>query len=188
MWIDSLGAFYPGLLAMAGEVDEAVEANLVYTALWTRYAALPERWSVRENTVDQGLGWWPGRPEFIESTYYIYRATQDPWYLHVGEMVLKDIERRCRAPCGWAGLQDVRTGELSDRMESFFLGETTKYMYLLFDPDHALNKVDAAFVFSTEGHPLIIPKRSRQKPTRRHSLSKRVAAKNDTIDEGFTYS
>ncbi|KAH7219265.1 glycosyl hydrolase family 47-domain-containing protein [Fusarium oxysporum] len=188
MWIDSLGAFYPGLLAMAGEVDEAVEANLVYTALWTRYAALPERWSVRENTVDQGLGWWPGRPEFIESTYYIYRATQDPWYLHVGEMVLKDIERRCRAPCGWAGLQDVRTGELSDRMESFFLGETTKYMYLLFDPDHALNKVDAAFVFSTEGHPLIIPKRSRQKPTRRHSLSKRVVSKNDTIDESFTHS
>ncbi|KAH7196697.1 glycosyl hydrolase family 47-domain-containing protein [Fusarium flagelliforme] len=186
MWIDSLGAFYPGLLAMAGEVDEAIEANLVYTALWTRYSALPERWSVRENNVDQGLGWWPGRPEFIESTYYIYRATQDPWYLHVGEMVLRDIERRCRTSCGWAGIQDVRTGELSDRMESFFLGETTKYMYLLFDPDHPLNKVDAAFVFSTEGHPLIIPKRIRPKPTLRRSLTKRQAASNNTEDQSFT--
>ncbi|CRK31457.1 hypothetical protein BN1708_005459, partial [Verticillium longisporum] len=29
-----------------------------------------------------GIGWWPGRPEFIESTYYLYRATGDPWYLH----------------------------------------------------------------------------------------------------------
>ena len=163
MWIDSLGAFYPGLLALAGEVDEAIEANLVYTALWTRYSALPERWSFRGNDVDSGIGWWPGRPEFIESTYYIYRATKDPWYLYVGEMVLKDIKWRCYAPCGWAGLQDVRSGEKQDRMESFFLGETTKYMYLLFDPDHQLNKLDAPFVFTTEGHPLIIPKKRHAK-------------------------
>jgi hypothetical protein len=162
MWIDSLGAFYPGLLALAGEVEEAIEANLVYTALWTRYSAIPERWSFRESNVEGGLGWWPGRPEFIESTYYIYRATKDPWYLHVGEMVLRDIKWRCYTPCGWAGLQDVRTGEKQDRMESFFLGETTKYMYLLFDPDHQLNKLDAPFVFTTEGHPLIIPKRRRR--------------------------
>ncbi|GAO15250.1 hypothetical protein UVI_02006620 [Ustilaginoidea virens] len=159
MWIDSLGAFYPGLLALAGEVEEAIEANLVYTALWTRYSALPERWSIRENNVEPGIGWWPGRPEFIESTYHIYRATGDPWYLHVGEMVLKDIRRRCYAPCGWAGLQDVRTGEKQNRMESFFLGETTKYMYLLFDPDHALNSLDAPYVFTTEGHPLVIPRK-----------------------------
>lgn len=156
-WIDSLGAYYPGLLALAGEVEEAIETNLLYTALWTRYAALPERFSVRDGTVEGGLGWWPGRPEFIESNYHIYRATLDPWYLHVGEMVLEDIKRRCWTKCGWSGLQDVRTGEKSDRMESFFLGETAKYMYLLFDTDHPLNKLDAAYVFTTEGHPLLIP-------------------------------
>ncbi|OAA32072.1 Glycoside hydrolase, family 47 [Moelleriella libera RCEF 2490] len=167
MWIDSLGAFYPGLLALAGEVDEAIEANLVYTALWTRYSALPERWSIRESNVEPGIGWWPGRPEFIESTYHIYRATKDPWYLHVGEMVLKDIRRRCYAPCGWAGLQDVRTGEKQNRMESFFLGETAKYMYLLFDADHPLNKLDAAYVFTTEGHPLVIPVKKHERRTRR---------------------
>ncbi|KAF3358958.1 hypothetical protein VdG1_02520 [Verticillium dahliae VDG1] len=156
-WIDSLAAFYPGLLAMAGEVAEGEEANLLYTALWTRYGALPERWSVRERQVDSGIGWWPGRPEFIESTYYLYRATGDPWYLHVGEMVLADINRLCRTKCGWSGLQNVDTGEKADRMQSFFLGETTKYLYVLFDPEHPLNKLDAAFVFSTEAHPLIIP-------------------------------
>ncbi|OBT89406.1 hypothetical protein VE02_02079 [Pseudogymnoascus sp. 03VT05] len=161
-WIDSLGAYYPGLLAIAGEIDEAIEAHLLYTALWTRYSALPERWSVRDGTVEGGLGWWPGRPEFIESNYHIFRATQDPWYLHVGEMVLKDIQRRCWAECGWSGLQDVRTGEMSDRMESFFLGETAKYLYLLFDPDHPLNTLDAPYVFTTEGHPLIIPRKSSQ--------------------------
>ncbi|RKF56028.1 ER degradation-enhancing alpha-mannosidase-like protein 1 [Golovinomyces cichoracearum] len=156
-WIDSLSAYYPGLLAMAGEIEEAIETHLLYTALWTKYSALPERWSVRDGQVEGSLGWWPGRPEFIESNYHIYQATRDPWYLHVGEMVLNDIKRRCHTRCGWSGLQDVRTGEKSDRMESFFLGETAKYLYLLFDPDHPLNSLDASYVFTTEGHPLLIP-------------------------------
>lgn len=161
-WIDSLGAYYAGLLSVAGELDEAIETHLLYTALWTRYGALPERWSVRERKIEGGLGWWPGRPELIESTYHIYRSTQDPYYLYVGEMILRDISRRCWTECGWAGLQDVTTGEKNDRMESFFLGETAKYMYLLFDGDHPLNKLDASFVFTTEGHPLLIPRRKKK--------------------------
>lgn len=156
-----MSAYYPGLLTLAGELNEAVEAHLLYTALWTRYSALPERWSTTIGNIEAGLRWWGGRPEFIESTWYLYRATQDPWYLHIGEMVLKDIKRRCWTECGWAGLQDVRSGEQSDRMESFFLGETAKYLFLLFDPDHPLNTMDAPFVFTTEGHPLIVPSQKR---------------------------
>ena len=156
-WMDSLSAFFPGLLALDGKIDEATEIHLLFTALWTRFSALPERWSSTTGSVESGLGWWGGRPEFIESTYHIYRATRDPWYLHVGEMTLRDIKRRCWTKCGWSGIQDVRSGERNDRMESFFLGETAKYLYLLFDVDHPLNKLDAPFVFTTEGHPLIIP-------------------------------
>ncbi|KAL1630083.1 hypothetical protein SLS54_000943 [Diplodia seriata] len=161
-WIDSLSAYYPGLLTMAGELDEAIETHLLYTALWTRYSALPERWSTATGNIEMGLRWWGGRPEFIESTWYLYRATKDPWYLHVGEMALRDIKRRCWTKCGWAGLQDVRTGEKSDRMESFFLGETAKYLFLLFDFDHPLNHLGSPWVFTTEGHPLVIPERLRQ--------------------------
>ncbi|KAK4136612.1 glycoside hydrolase family 47 protein [Trichocladium antarcticum] len=183
-WVDSLGAYYSGLLVLAGKLDEAIETNLLYTAIWTRYAALPERWSIRDKTVEGGLGWWPLRPEFIESTYHLYRATKDPWYLYVGEMVLRDITRRCWTPCGWAGLQNVLDGEKSDRMESFFLGETAKYMYLLFDDEHPLNKLDAPYVFTTEGHPLIIPKAM---PTDRSPPAK-SADKDLSIyhDEGST--
>ncbi|KAL9126764.1 MAG: hypothetical protein Q9217_004233 [Psora testacea] len=159
-WIDSLSAFFPGLLAFFGKLEESIETHLLFTALWTRYSAIPERWSTSSGGVESGLGWWGGRPEFIESTYYLYQATKDPWYLHVGEMVLRDIKRRCWAKCGWSGIQDVRNGDKSDRMESFFLGETAKYLFLLFDPEHPLNKLDAAFVYNTEGHPLIIPRHS----------------------------
>ncbi|KAG2419822.1 hypothetical protein HFD88_004618 [Aspergillus terreus] len=157
-WIDSLSAFYPGLLTLAGELDEAIGIHLLTTAVWTRFSGLPERWNVATGNIEGGLAWYGGRPEFVESTYYLYRATKDPWYLHVGEMVLRDLKRRCWTKCGWAGLQDVRNGELSDRMESFFLGETAKYLFLLYHPEHPLNKMDQPFVFSTEGHPLIIPK------------------------------
>ena len=156
-WFDSLSAFYPGLLTLTGNVEEAVETHILLTALWTRYSALPERWSTSSGGVESGLGWWGGRPEFIESTYHLYQATKDPWFFYVGEMTLRDIKRRCWAKCGWTGIQDVRTGDRIDRMESFFLGETVKYLFLLFDPDHPLNKLDAPFVFNTEGHPLIIP-------------------------------
>ncbi|KAK3694922.1 glycosyl hydrolase family 47-domain-containing protein [Podospora appendiculata] len=186
-WVDSLGAYYSGLLVLAGEVEEAIETNLLYTAIWTRYSALPERWSMKDKAVEGGLGWWPLRPEFIESTYHLYRATKDPWYLYVGEMVLRDITRRCWTPCGWAGLQNVLDGEKSDRMESFFLGETAKYMYLLFDDSHPLNSLDAAYVFTTEGHPLIIPKeKARHKP--RHSMSGHASRTDLTVyyDEDYT--
>ncbi|KAI9648857.1 hypothetical protein NHQ30_003498 [Ciborinia camelliae] len=181
-WIDSLGAYYPGLLTLAGEVEEAIETSLLYTALWTRYAALPERWSVRDGHIEGGLGWWPGRPEFIESNYHLYRATKDPWYLHVGEMVLEDIKRRCWATCGWSGLQDVRTGEKSDRMESFFLGETAKYLYLLFDPDHPMNDLDDSYVFTTEGHPLVLPREKSKPPvaSRKPATSKAVQPNHRT--------
>lgn len=158
-WVDALSAYYPGLLVMSGEVEEATEAHLMYTALWTRFSALPERYNMASGGIEGGLHWWVGRPEHIESTWYLYRATEDPWYIYVGEMLLRDIKRRCWTRCGWAGIQNVLTGEKVDRMESFFLGETAKYLFLLFDPDHPLNKLDAPFVFSTEGHPLIIPKK-----------------------------
>ncbi|KIX05669.1 uncharacterized protein Z518_03641 [Rhinocladiella mackenziei CBS 650.93] len=157
-WIDALSAYYPGLLTLAGHVDEAIETHLLQTSLWTRFSALPERWNLVTGGIEGGLGWWVGRPEFIESTYYLYRATEDPWYFYVGEMALRDIKRRCWTRCGWASIQNVLTGEKTDRMESFFLGETAKYLFLIFDPTHPLHHLDEPFVFSTEGHPLIIPR------------------------------
>ena len=41
-----------------------------------------------------------------------------------------------------------------DRMESFFLAETLKYLYLLQDPDSEIS-LDT-YVFNTEAHPLKI--------------------------------
>lgn len=175
-WVDNLSAYYPGLLTLAGEVEEAVESHLLYAALWTRYSALPERWHAFNAFIDANFKHWAGRPEFIESTYYLYQATKDPYYLHVGEMALRDIRRRCWTKCGWADLGDVVSGEQRDRMESFFLGETAKYLYLLFDDDHPLNTMDDAVVFTTEGHPLLIPKALRTRPAANRSRKPQKSA------------
>uniref|UniRef100_A0A8C9ZTM0 alpha-1,2-Mannosidase n=1 Tax=Sander lucioperca TaxID=283035 RepID=A0A8C9ZTM0_SANLU len=52
---------------------------------------------------------------------------------------------------------------LKDRMESFFLSETCKYLYLLFDEDNPLHKSDNKYIFTTEGHVVPIDKRFREK-------------------------
>lgn len=59
-------------------------------------------------------------------------------------------------PCGHAIVKDVATHELDDRMESFFLSEALKYLYLLFDANNTdlVHQDNAAFVFNTEAHPI----------------------------------
>jgi ER degradation enhancer, mannosidase alpha-like 1 len=130
-WIDSLSAFWPGLQVLYGDLEMAIKSHLTYYNLWKKYRGMPERYNYVQDDID--IGFYPIRPEFAESTYFLYRATRDPFYLEVGEMILEDINDRARLPCGFASLADVRTGALEDRMESFVLSETFKYLYLLFD-------------------------------------------------------
>ncbi|KAF7723480.1 alpha mannosidase-like protein [Apophysomyces ossiformis] len=155
-WIDSLSSFFPGLQVLHGDIDAAIKGHLVFYNIWRKYHGLPERFDFYQKVVD--IGFYPLRPEFVESTYHLYQATKDPFYLHVGEMIVEDLNNRTRVPCGFATIGDVRTGRLEDRMESFMLSETLKYLYLLLDTDHYLNHLDSNFVFTTEGHILPLPR------------------------------
>ncbi|KAJ3368324.1 ER degradation-enhancing alpha-mannosidase-like protein 1 [Kappamyces sp. JEL0680] len=130
-WIDSLAAFFPGLQVLAGDVDYAIRPHLLYFTIWEKYSALPERFNFQ--TQDTAIESYPLRPELIESTYMLYQATKNPYYLRVGERILEDLVKYSKVECGFVGIQDVRTKEKSERMESFFLSETLKYLYLLFD-------------------------------------------------------
>ncbi|KAK7207341.1 glycoside hydrolase, partial [Myxozyma melibiosi] len=151
-WVDALAAFFPGLQVLAGDVNAAVKSHLVYYKIWMTYAGTPERWNYVNRKGSVELGWYGLRPEFVESNYMLYRATKDPFYLHVGAQILSDLQTRARVACGYASIHNVQTGELDDRMESFFLSETLKYLYLLFDVDNPLNHDGSNFVFSTEAH------------------------------------
>lgn len=123
---------------------------------------------------------------------YLYRATGDSYLLEVGEDMLRSIQNSAKTRCGYATvwkiwivcspqfiltknkslqIKNVRDHRKENRMESFFLAETTKYLYLLFDPDHYLNNnggigtlintpngecvIDAGgYIFNTEAHPI----------------------------------
>lgn len=70
----------------------------------------------------------------------------------MGRTIIKNLEKHARVPCGYAALADVSTGQHEDRMDSFVLAETFKYLYLLFDsPSHRFIDTDQ-FLFTTEAH------------------------------------
>jgi len=55
-------------------------------------------------------------------------------------MVLNDIENYCKTECGYAQLNPLTQLKKEDRMESFFISETLKYLYLLFDEGNTYKK------------------------------------------------
>ncbi|KAI8362103.1 glycoside hydrolase, partial [Mortierella sp. GBAus27b] len=130
-WVDSLSAFMPGVQVLGGDLESAIKNHLYYYNIWRKYQAIPERFDFVQQGV--AIANYPLRPEFIESNYFLYRATKDPFYLQVGEMVLRDLQKYTKTKCGWASLQSVVSKKHEDRMESFALSETIKYLYLLFD-------------------------------------------------------
>ncbi|KAI6151993.1 glycoside hydrolase family 47 protein [Pisolithus tinctorius] len=154
--IDSLSAFWPGLQVLAGDVQNAIKSHLTYWNIWRRHSGMPEVWDAHfmQATSFQ----YPLRPEFVESTWYLYRATKDPFYLDVGERILRDITARSKVECGLSGIRDLRNNARDDRMESFALSETLKYLFLLFDENNRLHSDDSHYVFTTEGHILTLPK------------------------------
>ncbi|CAB3406120.1 unnamed protein product [Caenorhabditis bovis] len=149
-WVDSLQASFSGVLVLAGYIDEAVCHHAFYYAIWKKFGVLPERYNWRLQAPD--VNFYPLRPEFVESTYFLYTASKNPFYLHVGMEIMESLDRITRVKCGFATVHDVQDGSLEDRMESFFLAETMKYLYLLFDHDNPVNKHQERILFNTEGH------------------------------------
>lgn len=154
---EGLAAYFPGLQVIYGDLTEAIHHHLHYYTLWLYYHCLPEVYHV--DAMQPISPAYHLRPELMESTYYLYRATKDPFYLRAGEIMLNDIITLTKTNCGFAFIDDIITGTLGDRMNSFLLSETFKYLYLLFSPDHIIHTNDelaTSLVFNTEAHPLPI--------------------------------
>lgn len=67
---------------------------------------------------------------------------------------LQAFEKFARVENGYSSLGNVRSVseiKLRDMMESFFLGETLKYFYLLFSDDQKTLSVDR-YVLNSEAH------------------------------------
>uniref|UniRef100_UPI0037E9A452 ER degradation-enhancing alpha-mannosidase-like protein 3 n=1 Tax=Semicossyphus pulcher TaxID=241346 RepID=UPI0037E9A452 len=148
-WMDSLLAFFPGLQVLRGDLKPAIETHEMLYQVTKQHKFLPEAF-----TTEFRVHWGQHllRPEFAESTYYLYKATGDPYYLRVGQSIVEKLNAYARVPCGFAAVQDVRTGTHEDRMDSFFLAEMFKYLYLLFSEKSELPIDIDDFIFTTEAH------------------------------------
>ncbi|VVC41997.1 Hypothetical protein CINCED_3A009453 [Cinara cedri] len=148
-FMDALLAFWPGLQVLSGDLKPAIETHEMLYQVVQKHNFIPEAF-----TTDFQVHWeqHPLRPEFLESTYFLYKATGDPHYLNVGREVLNSLQKYARVDCGFAAVKDVRTTANEDMMDSFVLAETFKYLYLLFaESDDLIINIDE-YLFTTEGH------------------------------------
>jgi ER degradation enhancer, mannosidase alpha-like 2 len=146
----ALDAFFPGELALSGDLDRAKRLEESCYRMWTKWGVEPEALNYSNmKIVEKGYAL---RPEIIESAYYLYHFTKNPRYLEMGDTFFNSIMKYCRTDVAYAALSDVEGKTKTDRMESFFLAETLKYLYLLFAPSDTLDLTKV--VFNTEAHPI----------------------------------
>jgi mannosidase alpha-like ER degradation enhancer 2 len=154
---------------LIGELDQAKKSLYNYHQVWKQFGFVPEFYDIPNAKLNNKRDGYPLRPEFIESVFYLYRATRDPHLLQIGADVVEAIYSSTRTECGFATIKSVYDHTIEDRMESFFLAETLKYLYLLFDETNFVNNdgskgviidrngtdcvVDSGgYVFNTEAH------------------------------------
>jgi len=146
----ALDAFFPAVLVLDGDLNRARAYQDSLFTMWKVQGIEPEVYNYRTGKIEHGG--YPLRPEIVESTYFLYQATNDPKYLAMGKQMFEDLVKHCRTDVAYAGLKNVETKEKTDYMHSFWLAETLKYFYLLFADK---KKVDIKkVVFNTEAHPI----------------------------------
>ncbi|EJU02677.1 hypothetical protein DACRYDRAFT_21697 [Dacryopinax primogenitus] len=114
-------------------------------------------WYIKHNKDGSAIldGRYILRPETIESLFLAFRLTGDIKYRAWGWQIFQAIQRHCKLPSGaYAAVKNVETlpVQWEDRMETFMMSETLKYLFLLFS-DASVCPLDQ-WVFNTEAHPL----------------------------------
>lgn len=145
----ALDAFMPGMLVLGNDIETAEKIQESCYRMWKHFGIEPEELNYK--TFEVTSPYYILRPENIESAFYLYRKTKDPTYLEMGITFFESIKKYCRIDEGYASVKSIMSKEKMDSMESFYLAETLKYLYLIFAPEETLDLTK--FVFNTEAHP-----------------------------------
>ncbi|PLW11436.1 hypothetical protein PCANC_21274 [Puccinia coronata f. sp. avenae] len=101
------------------------------------------------------------RPETVESLFLAWRATKDPIYREWGWEIFQAFNKHCKvnATGAFASIKDVDRvpPQMEDKMETFWIAETLKYLLLLFSENSVIPL--SSYVFNTEAHifPIFTP-------------------------------
>mmetsp|Transcript_9708 Transcript_9708/g.35555 ORF Transcript_9708/g.35555 Transcript_9708/m.35555 type:complete len:967 (-) Transcript_9708:92-2992(-) len=153
-FVSSLSAFWPGMQVLVSALAPATSLHSKFMAAWNHFGYLPEQFDPATSQIHPRERGYPLRPELIESTYFLSKATNQSSYVVAGRRLQAGIQK-AKVACGYASLKDVGVGidSVDDHMESFFLSETLKYLFLLYDTG---TDVAEQYIFTTEGHLLPI--------------------------------
>lgn len=152
---ENLAAFWPGTQASVGHFQSATKSMNSFYRVWRDFGFIPEQFNVLDWKPLRGRGArYPLRPELIESTFYMHEATHDSSWLRAGAHFVHSLQKHAKTSCGYATIADIETKAQEDNMPSFFLSETCKYLYLLFNTTHFFR--DGGYVMTTEAHPFPI--------------------------------
>ncbi|KAL7942763.1 glycoside hydrolase family 47 protein [Trichoderma barbatum] len=96
------------------------------------------------------------RPEAIESVFVLYRATGRADLISSAWDMFTSINSTTSTALANSAVWDItvprdQQPDRSDSMESFWLGETLKYFYLIFSEPNTISLDE--YVFNTEAHP-----------------------------------
>ncbi|XP_050227860.1 mannosyl-oligosaccharide 1,2-alpha-mannosidase MNS1 isoform X1 [Mercurialis annua] len=165
--MDELACFAPGMLALGLSGYAPAQSHkflsLAEELAWTCYnfyQSTPTKLAGEnyffhsDQDMNVGTSWNILRPETVESLFYLWRFTGNKTYQEWGWNIFQAFEKNSRIETGYVGLKDVNTGVKDNTMQSFFLAETLKYLYLLFSPSSVIPLDE--WVFNTEAHPLRI--------------------------------
>jgi len=155
--LSPLQAFWIGVQVLAGDTISAIKAHSYWYNAWNTFSALPEVIDVDSSGLSAGTYRdSPLRPELIEATYYLALQNQTSIYFNRTIEFVDSLNSRSRVKCGFAALNDVLTGKLDNRMDSYFLSETLVYLYLIAvgrTPEHLpFDIMRGEVIFTTEGH------------------------------------
>jgi hypothetical protein len=170
-----LGCFAGGLLALGYNqlhqplIDLTLAENITEHCV-RAYLASPtglggERYTT--NRMDGSIKISSGRnqlrPEVVESLFVLWSTTKHEKWRNYAWNIFENIEKHCKIKTGgYSGITDVRNDDNDlkhdDYQPSFFIAETLKYLYLIFDEDNEANKL-SRFVFTTEAHPMTLAPR-----------------------------
>src|SRR6266850_1391171 len=112
----ALDAFFPGVLALSGDLPRARRLQESSYRMWTTFGIEPEE--LDYSTMKVIYPGYPLRPEIIESAYYLYYFSGDPRYQEMGRTFLASLQKYCKTDAGYAALEDVEKRKKTDRMES----------------------------------------------------------------------
>ncbi|QLE01896.1 glycoside hydrolase family 47 protein [Galbibacter sp. BG1] len=142
-------AYFPALQVLSGDVEKAKLNFNAWKSLTDKYVFPMWGYNFKKDSITNG--YYQLNPEIIESAFYLYSKTKDEKYYNYAAAFFNNLQKYCRTDIAYAHIKDVRTMEKDDQMETFFIAETMKYFYLIFNEDAPLN-IDE-YVFSTEAHP-----------------------------------